>query len=60
MYVNFLSYWVIGLPLGWVLGIHLGYGPEGLWIGLIAGLSVAALLHNVRFHLISRPSTLPS
>lgn len=56
MYVNFLSYWVIGLPSGWLLGIHFGYGPEGLWIGLIAGLSVAALLHNVRFHLISRPT----
>jgi MATE family multidrug resistance protein len=54
MYVNFLSYWVIGLPSGWLLGIHLGYGPEGLWTGLIFGLTTAAILHNVRFYLISR------
>ncbi len=54
MYVNFLSYWVIGLPTGWFLGIHLGYGPEGLWTGLIAGLTTAAILHNVRFYIISR------
>jgi MATE family multidrug resistance protein len=58
MYVNFLSYWVIGLPSGWLLGIHFGYGPEGLWTGLILGLTTAAILHNVRFYLISR--TLPS
>jgi MATE family multidrug resistance protein len=54
MYVNFLSYWVIGLPSGWLLGIHFGYGPEGLWTGLILGLTTAAILHNVRFYLISR------
>ncbi|MEX0772745.1 MAG: MATE family efflux transporter [Balneolales bacterium] len=54
MYVNLLAYWVIGLPLGYFLGIYLEIGPEGLWIGLIAGLSVAALLHNVRFNALTR------
>lgn len=54
MYVNLLAYWIVGLPLGYFLGIHLNIGPEGLWIGLIAGLSVAALLHNVRFNLLTR------
>ncbi len=54
MFVNFLSYWVIGLPLGWYLGLKAGYGPEGLWMGLIAGLTTAGVLHNLRFHLITR------
>jgi multidrug resistance protein, MATE family len=54
MVVNFVSYWVIGLPLGWFVGIRSGWGPEGLWIGLILGLSTAAILHNVRFWRISR------
>lgn len=49
MYVNLVAYWIIGLPLGYWLGIGLQMGPQGLWIGLIAGLSVAAILHNVRF-----------
>jgi MATE family multidrug resistance protein len=49
MVVNLVAYWVIGLPLGYYLGISLGVGPQGLWIGLIAGLSVAAILHNMRF-----------
>jgi MATE family multidrug resistance protein len=40
---------VIGLPLGYYLGIIRGVGPQGLWMGLIAGLSVAAVLHNIRF-----------
>lgn len=44
-----LAYWGIGMPLGAGLGLWLGWGPRGMWIGLIAGLSVAALLLCRRF-----------
>jgi MATE family multidrug resistance protein len=54
MFVNFFSYWIIGFPIGYYLGIVSDFGPEGLWIGLISGLSVAALLHNFRFHRLTR------
>lgn len=54
MLVNFLSYWIIGFPAGYVLGLVLGFGPTGLWMGLIAGLSVAAVLHNYRFHKLTK------
>ena len=54
MVVNFISYWLIGFPVGYVLGIKMAIGPEGLWIGLISGLSVAAVLHNLRFHLLTK------
>lgn len=54
MIVNFISYWLIGFPTGYWLGIHLGYGPEGLWIGLICGLTVAAGLHNYRFNKLTK------
>jgi len=50
MVVNFVSYWLVGLPLGYYLGITRGVGPQGLWIGLIVGLTIAAVLHNVRFY----------
>lgn len=50
MIVNLIAYWVVGLPLGYYLGLVRGIGPEGLWMGLIAGLTIAAILHNVRFH----------
>ena len=49
MVVNFVAYWIIGLPLGYYLGIIQNVGPQGLWMGLIAGLTVAAILHNLRF-----------
>jgi MATE family multidrug resistance protein len=54
MIVNFISYWLVGFPTGYILGIHLGFGPEGLWIGLIGGLSVAAVLHNYRFNKLTK------
>ncbi|MFC3716433.1 MATE family efflux transporter [Luteimonas soli] len=43
------AYWGIGMPLGAWLGLWLGWGPRGMWIGLIAGLVVAALLLGARF-----------
>jgi MATE family multidrug resistance protein len=54
MFLAALAYWGIGMPLGAGLGLGLGgftpaLGPRGMWIGLIAGLSVAALLLCRRF-----------
>lgn len=50
MVVNFIAYWMVGLPLGYYLGISRNIGPQGLWMGLIAGLTIAAILHNIRFY----------
>lgn len=50
MIVNLIAYWLIGIPVAWYLGFRAGYGAPGLWIGLIAGLTVAGILHNVRFY----------
>ncbi len=54
MWLAVLSYWGLGLPLGVGLGFGLGWGPQGMWCGLIAGLSAAALLLGTRFHRSSR------
>lgn len=54
MIVNFIAYWVVGLPLGYYLGIVRNIGPQGLWMGLIAGLTIAAILHNIRFYLLTK------
>jgi MATE family multidrug resistance protein len=43
------AYWAIGMALGATLGLGMGMGPRGMWIGLIAGLVVAALLMAGRF-----------
>jgi MATE family multidrug resistance protein len=59
MLIAALAYWGIGMPLGAVLGLGMGgfvpaMGPKGMWIGLIAGLTVAALLLSTRFVRLSR------
>lgn len=53
MALNFGAYWLIGFPLAWWFGIHLGIGPSGIWSGLIAGLSVCAVLLIWRYRHIS-------
>jgi MATE family multidrug resistance protein len=59
MYLTSVAYWGIGMPLGYVMGIRLGGGPEALWIGFICGLGAAALLLNARFYLVTRRLTSP-
>lgn len=54
MVFNLISYWIIGFSVGYYLSFYGGYGPQGLWMGLIAGLTTAALLHNTRFHRLTR------
>ena len=53
--MNIFAYWVVGFPLAWYLGVVLDFGLQGIWIGLIVGLSVCALLLNWRFWQISKP-----
>lgn len=50
MFVNLFAYWVIGITVAYYLGFISDYGASGLWIGLITGLSVAGVLHNLRFY----------
>jgi len=52
--VTFGAYWLVGLPLAWSLGIGHALGPRGLWVGLVAGLTLAAVLLSLRFWRISR------
>jgi MATE family multidrug resistance protein len=47
--ISFLAYWVVGLPTGYILGFKLHMGVNGIWTGLLAGLSVAAVLLFFRF-----------
>ncbi len=57
MVVNLVSYWIIGLSCGAYFGFYLDYGPQGLWAGLILGLTTAAILHNLRFYYLTRYKT---
>lgn len=49
MWLAVISYWVIGIPAGYLLAFHAGYGAVGIWLGLVIGLTVAATLQMARF-----------
>ncbi|MEV8520614.1 MATE family efflux transporter [Dyella marensis] len=49
MAMTLFAYWMIGMPFGWWLAFRQGLGARGMWMGLVAGLSVAALLLFTRF-----------
>jgi len=49
MWLAALAYWGIGMPVGAGLGLALGWGARGMWLGLTAGLTVAAVLLCRRF-----------
>ena len=50
MFYTIISFWIIGMTLGYYLTFNAGMGPAGMWIGMIAGLSVAAVLMLARFN----------
>ena len=50
----FVAYWVIALPLGYWLAFKMDYGANGVWIGLLIGLTVTATLMIVRFNVLSK------
>ncbi len=43
MIVNGIGHWAFGLPVGYALCFHYGWGVIGLWIGLSSGLIVVAI-----------------
>jgi MATE family multidrug resistance protein len=50
MGITFIAYWVIALPLAYLLGVRGGYDALGIWWALAAGLASAALLLGWRFY----------
>ncbi|GBU11571.1 multidrug efflux system transporter [Enterobacterales bacterium] len=57
-YITFVAYWVLGLPVGYTLGltdyIVPAMGPSGFWWGFILGLTFAALMVTLRIRWIQK------
>lgn len=49
MVIAAISYWLVGIPVAYGLAFSAGLGPGGLWLGLVCGLTVAAILLMRRF-----------
>ncbi|GGG53481.1 MATE family efflux transporter [Bizionia arctica] len=52
--ITFISYWVIGFPISFFLGKEEMYGSFGIWMGLLAGLTTAAILLYLRFNYLTK------
>ena len=52
--ITFIAYWLIGFPISWILGKEDAYGSFGIWIGLLAGLTSAAILLFIRFNYLTK------
>ncbi len=60
MYITFVAYWVVGFPISFFLGKYTELKAVGVWIGLLAGLSTAALFLYLRFHKLTKQQLLKS
>jgi MATE family multidrug resistance protein len=52
--ITFIAYWLIGFPISYYLGKEDWYGSLGIWLGLLAGLSSAAILLYFRFNYLTK------
>jgi len=53
-FMTLLSYWIIGLPLGYWFANYTSLGAYGYWIGLIAGLTAGAIGLSARLLYIQK------
>ncbi|HTE26118.1 MATE family efflux transporter [Flavitalea sp.] len=52
-----IAYWVVGLPIGYVLAFNFKLGPSGIWLGLITGLTLSSLFLLWRFLKITKKNS---
>jgi len=45
--LNFTAYYVLGIPLACILGLTLGLGVEGLWLGITVGLFWGSTVNSI-------------
>jgi len=52
--ITFISYWIVGFPICYYLGLYTNLKSVGIWIGLFTGLFVASILLYIRFNYLSK------
>lgn len=52
--ITFIAYWIIGFPISYFLGKEEAYGSLGIWLGLLAGLTSAAIMLYIRFNYLTK------
>ena len=54
---SIFSYYIVGVPFAYIAGTTLGLGPVGVWLGLLVGLMLAAILFLYRFNKLTKGFT---
>ncbi|MEQ8242197.1 MATE family efflux transporter [Fulvivirga sp.] len=52
--MTFIAYWVLALPIGYTLGFVYDMGAQGVWYGLLIGLTIVAIFMLWRFNLLTK------
>jgi len=53
-FICFVAYWLIGFPISFYYGKAERLGGNGIWLGLLAGLTASAIMLYIRFNKVSR------
>jgi MATE family, multidrug efflux pump len=56
--ITFTAYWIIGLPIAYLLGFIFHFGVQGVWVGLLLGLTASAVMLTLRFNRQSKKEIL--
>lgn len=43
-------FWLIGVPVGAIFATVLGFGPAGVWVGMLTGVGTAGLCYIIRLY----------
>ena len=49
-WITMFAYWGVALPLGYFLSFSMKTDAIGIWVGLLAGLTISAILLTFRFY----------
>ena len=52
--ITFIAYWLIGFPVTYYTGLYTEYKSEGIWIGLLLGLTASAVMLYLRFNYLTK------
>lgn len=53
-FLSLISYWIIGLPLGFFLANYTDFSYYGFWVGLIAGVGIGAIFLSFRLKKVQK------
>lgn len=53
--IAFISYWIIALPVGYLLAFNFEMGVNGIWYGFVISLGFAAFALVYRFQMLTSP-----